>query len=72
MSAVTTAIRSFFAFWWDFIVGDDVTVAIGVVLGLGAVAALHAAGKVSWWALPAFWVAALVWSLVRALRRSST
>lgn len=68
MSLVVKWVKSFFAFWWDFIVGDDVTLAIGVLVGIGAVAALQAASVVSWWALPAAWVVALLWSLGRATR----
>jgi predicted ABC-type sugar transport system permease subunit len=70
MSSVAAAVRSFYAFWWDFIIGDDVTLAVGVVLGIAAVAAIHEAGVASWWALPVVWVVALVWSLRRATRRS--
>lgn len=72
MSSVTTAIRSLLAFWWDFIVGDDVALTVGVVLGLAAVAAIHAVGVASWWALPVACAVALIWSLARAVRRSST
>ncbi len=63
--------RSFGLFWWDFIVGDDVTLAIGVVAGLAAVALLHHAGVSAWWGLPIVWVIALAASLARATRRSS-
>jgi hypothetical protein len=67
MSAIGKTLRSFVAFWWDFIVGDDVTIAIGVVVGLGAIAALHSAKVTSWWALPVLWGVALYWSLKRAI-----
>ena len=58
-------------FWWDFVVGDDVTIAAGVALGLGAVATLHAEKVSSWWILPALWAVALVVSLARVARRAS-
>ena len=66
---VAGALRSFGLFWWDFVVGDDVLLALGVIAGLGAVAALHHHGINAWWALPALWVLALVASLGRAVRR---
>jgi hypothetical protein len=69
MNSAIAVIRSFLAFWWDFIVGDDVRLAIGVVLGIAAVAVVHLAGVASWWALPAVWIVALIWSLGRAVRR---
>ena len=69
MTAVAKLARSFFAFWWDFIIGDDVTLAVGVAAGLALVAVLHAAAAPAWWALPVLWIIALIWSLNRASRR---
>ena len=40
-----TLLRGFFRFWYDFIVGDDWRIALGVVLVLGA-GALLVAGDV--------------------------
>jgi hypothetical protein len=51
-------------FWWDFVVGDDWRVAVGVVLALGATAAVAAAGVDAWW-LPPPAVAALLALSVR-------
>lgn len=68
-SSIGRALSAFGRFWWDFVVGEDVTLAIAVVVGLGAVAALHAAGVAAWWALPVLWAVALSWSLRRAARR---
>ncbi len=60
-------LKSFGAFWYDFIIGDDWHVAAMVVAGLALAAILaHAAGVNAWWALPVFVFAALVWSLHRA------
>ena len=39
-------------FWWDFIVGDDWTVAAGVAVALGLVAILVDQGVNAWWLLP--------------------
>ena len=43
---------SFGQFWWDFVVGDDWRAAVGVVLAIGATAALAAAGVAVWWMMP--------------------
>jgi hypothetical protein len=60
-------LKSFGAFWYDFIVGDDWHVAAMVAAGLALTAiATHAANVNAWWLLPIFVVAALVWSLHRA------
>jgi len=42
----------FLRFWWDFVVGDDWRAALGVVIALGATAALVAAGVNAWWLMP--------------------
>ena len=46
------ALRRFGMFWWDFVVGDDWRIAVGVVASLGASAALVATGVPAWWLLP--------------------
>jgi hypothetical protein len=45
-------VRAFGRFWWDFIVGDDWTVAAGVALALGLVAILVDRGLNAWWLVP--------------------
>ena len=45
-------VLAFGRFWWDFIVGDDWTVAAGVALALGLVAILVDRGVNAWWLLP--------------------
>ena len=63
-------LKSFGAFWYDFVIGDDWRVAAVVVAGLALAAVLaHAARVNAWWALPVLVVAALVWSLHRATTR---
>lgn len=64
-------LRGFGMFWWDFVVGDDVTIAAGVVVGLAAVSVLHASKVAAWWALPVLWVVALATSLARAVRKAA-
>ena len=46
------ALRRFGTFWWDFVVGDDWRIAVGVVAALGASAALAGTGVPAWWLLP--------------------
>jgi hypothetical protein len=59
-------LKSFGAFWYDFIVGDDWHVAALVVAGLGLTAVLaHVAHVNAWWLLPLVAFAALAWSLHR-------
>jgi hypothetical protein len=64
-------VRRFGRFWWDFVVGDDWRIALGVVLALGATAGLVAAGVPAWWLLPLTVVALLGLSLSRAARPRS-
>ena len=60
--------RSFAAFWWDFIVGDDWRVAAGVVIAMGLTAALTDYGWRAWWLLPLAVAVLLGRSLQRATR----
>ncbi len=65
-------LRSFGAFWYDFVIGDDWRGAAVVAVALAATALLvHEAGVNAWWLLPAAVIAALGWSLRRATARSS-
>ncbi len=63
-------LRSFAAFWYDFVVGDDWRIALGVLLALAATAGLvHGAGVDAWWLPPAAVAVLLGLSLRRAGRR---
>jgi hypothetical protein len=63
-------LRSFGAFWYDFVVGDDWRGAGVVAVALALTALLvHAAGVNAWWLLPVAVTAALGWSLRRATAR---
>jgi hypothetical protein len=53
---------------WDFVVGDDWRVALGVVLALGATALVATSTATAWWVLPLAVVALLADSLRRAAR----
>jgi hypothetical protein len=61
-------LRSFGRFWWDFVIGDDWRVAVVVGAGIGATAALVAAGVNAWWLMPLVVLLALWLSLRRAIR----
>lgn len=63
-------IVGFFAFWYDFIVGDDWTVAAGIVAALIVAALLAGANLPLWWWMPLIVAAILAWSLLRATRAS--
>ncbi len=58
-------IMGFGAFWYDFIIGDDWTIAAAVVVALAVMAALVRASLNLWWFLPAVVVAFLGVSLWR-------
>jgi hypothetical protein len=62
-------IKSFGLFWWDFIVGDDWRVALGVGVALALTALLTHDGVNAWWLLPIA-VALLLADSVRRASRS--
>jgi hypothetical protein len=59
---------SFLHFWYDFLVGDDATIAAGVVLALTATGIMAHNHLPAWWLLPAAAIALLGLSLRRATR----
>ena len=61
-------ITQFAAFWYDFIVGDDWVVAVGVVAALTLAALLARNGIQAWWVLPIAVILLLSISLWRAIR----
>ncbi len=63
-------VLAFLRFWYDFIVGDDWTVAVGVVCAIGLTALIASAGIPAWWVMPVAVLAILAMSLERAVRRS--
>jgi hypothetical protein len=46
------ALRRFGTFWWDFVVGDDWRIAVGVVIALAACAAVATTDEPAWWIVP--------------------
>ena len=55
--------------WYDFVVGDDWRIAVGVVLGLALTYAVSRAGLPAWWLLPVLLAVLLPASLWLAVRR---
>lgn len=51
---------------WDFVVGDDWRVALGIVVMLAATAAIAALGLPAWWLSPIATIAILYLSVRRA------
>ena len=63
--------KAFLRFWYDFIIGDDWTIAAGVTVALVLTAVLAHNGMPSaWWLLPIVVGLGLAWSLSRATRRT--
>jgi hypothetical protein len=63
-------IRAFGAFWYDFIIGDDWLVALGVTLALAITyAASHITDAPVWWIVVVAVAILLPLSVFRATRR---
>jgi hypothetical protein len=55
---------------WEFVVGDDWRVALGIVATLSATAAIAALDLPAWWLSPIATLAILYWSVRRGSGRS--
>ena len=62
-------LRGLVAFGYDFVVGDDWLVAVGVLAGLAVTYALSRTSVPAWWLLPLLLAVLLPLSLWRAVRR---
>jgi hypothetical protein len=63
-------LRAFGVFWYDFIVGDDWRVAVGVILAFALTYRFGSATDTSlWWIVPAAVVVLLPVSIHRVTRR---
>ncbi len=71
MGRIWNWIRAFGMFWYDFVVGDDWTVAASVLVALLAAWGLVLAGVPAWWLLPVAVVVSVGASIWRAERRPS-
>ncbi|HET7036923.1 MAG TPA: hypothetical protein VFI42_14660 [Thermomicrobiaceae bacterium] len=61
-------VTRFLMFWYDFVVGDDWTVALGVVIALILTALLAHSGIAAWWLMPlavALVLGASLWRVTR-------
>jgi hypothetical protein len=56
----------FLRFWYDFIVGEDWTIALGVVIAVGVTRLLVDTGHNVWYVLPLAIAAGLGFSVLRA------
>jgi hypothetical protein len=63
-------IMAFAAFWYDFIVGDDWRVAVGVITALALTYGLSTTTVPAWWVLPAAVLVLLPLSLWRVASRT--
>jgi hypothetical protein len=63
-----SALVSALAAAWDFVVGDDWRVALGVVTAIAVTALVATTAVAAWWVLPVGVVALLADSLRRAAR----
>jgi hypothetical protein len=63
-----TRVDALLRFIWDFVVGDDWRIAVGVVAALGLTALVAGAGTIAWWILPAAVAAVLALSVWHAAR----
>ena len=62
-------LAAFGRFLYDFVVGDDITIAIGVVAALALTAAFPNVGGGAFWIVPVVVVAVLGVSLARVARK---
>ncbi len=67
-------IQQFLQFLWDFVIGDDWRIALGVAVALVVTLVLSNNGVTSWWLLPLVVVLVLsvsVWGVARGARNKS-
>ena len=63
-------LKAFGAFWYDFIIGDDWTVAAGIVIALIITGVVATTAIPAWWIVPAAIAILLPLSLWRATRHA--
>jgi hypothetical protein len=67
---ILNKVRAFFAFWYDFIIGDDWRVALSITVALAATIAVNRlTGTAPWWIVLVAVIAILPISIFRATRR---
>ncbi|HEY3088351.1 MAG TPA: hypothetical protein VGJ59_09830 [Jatrophihabitantaceae bacterium] len=63
-------VRAFGRFWYDFVIGDDWRIAVGVVAALAITYAVSTTGTSAWWVLPVAVAVVLPASLWLVARRT--
>jgi len=63
-------LRAFGAFVWEFVIGDDWSVAAGVVVAIAVTALVATTTVAAWWILPVAVALLLALTLWRASRAS--
>ena len=69
---MTGKLKAFASFWYDFLIGDDWRVAVGVVVALAVTAAVSRTNVSCWWIVPAAVVLLLPGTVWRATRPRGT
>ncbi len=69
---IISRLKDFVAFWYDFIVGDDWRVALGVVVALAITYALAQSGTHSVWWIALLTVLVLLPMSIRRVARKRT
>jgi hypothetical protein len=59
-------VEAFLRFLWDFVVGDDWRIAVGVVIALGITGLVAGTSVAAWWIVPVAVIALLAGSVWRA------
>ena len=70
MRRVWAAVRDLALFVYDFVIGDDWTIAAGIAIAFGATYGLLQTSAPAWWVLPIAAVLVLAFSVVRANRKA--
>jgi hypothetical protein len=61
-------VRTFGRFCYEFVVGDDWTVAVAMVIAVVATALVAHHDLAAWWLMPLAVAATLTWTVLRATR----
>jgi hypothetical protein len=70
VSKVSQAVRDLALFIYDFVIGDDWTIAAGIAIAFGATYGLLQTSAPAWWLMPIAAVVVLAFSVVRANRKA--
>ena len=66
MPRIWSWVVAFGRFWYDYIFGDDWTIAVAIFIGLAVTAVLNSNRVVAWWLIPVIVFVMLGISLRRA------